>query len=158
MRLLFVSFANFVVGCLSLPLRYRPFTNGFDILRGKFRLVMQQGRGRKRHFPAGRHFADALQPLVRAFAEAMRTGVRPGGEIQMLASVIHMVDDQPGNGRDVAVPRPSRIVGVTVPARALKHGGHRRGDLRIRPQRQPCLDRRICFGRSNELSRRQHSR
>jgi hypothetical protein len=47
--------------------------------------------------------------------------VRPVGQIKTIASAMYVSFDKPGERGYVAVPRPSRVVGVTVGARAFEN-------------------------------------
>ena len=49
----------------------------------------------------------------------------PRRKVQVFPAFLDIVGDQPGCGRDVGVPRPVGLVGVTVDARSLQDRFHR---------------------------------
>jgi hypothetical protein len=58
---------------------------------------------------------------VRKKLAAFLDGVaRPIGQIKTIASAMYVSFDKPGDRGYVAVPRPSRVVGVAVGARAFE--------------------------------------
>src|SRR5581483_9565471 len=63
----------------------------------------------------------------------------PSRKIQFAAALMHVISDHPGKRRDVAVPRPRRLVGVTWIARASEHGLNRRRRLDIASGGRGCL-------------------
>ena len=58
----------------------------------------------------------------------------PTGKVEVLAGVLHIVLDEPGNRRHTAVPRPLSSLRVTIDASILNHAGYRRGNVRTRQQ------------------------
>src|SRR6266478_6056976 len=52
-------------------------------------------------------------------------------KINMTSSRIYIVNEIPGNRRDVAVPRPYRCAGMAVVAGALQHRLNLPGDLHV---------------------------
>jgi hypothetical protein len=53
----------------------------------------------------------------------------PARKIQVLASMLHVTLDQPRNRRHVAVPGPSRILGVAIDAGMTKNNRYWRGNV-----------------------------
>ena len=51
-------------------------------------------------------FANFIEP----FFNVTLIVTAPFREIEMSASLVDVVDDKPGNWRDIAVPRPTRLV------------------------------------------------
>ena len=60
----------------------------------------------------------------------------PPRQIEVLAGMLHVVLDDPGNRRHTAVPRPLSFLRVAVDASLGKHAGYRRGNVRTRQQRR----------------------
>src|SRR5579863_6240779 len=59
----------------------------------------------------------------------------PTGKVEVLAGVLHVVLDEPGNRRHTAVPRPLSFLRVTIDASVGKHAGYRRRNVSTRQQR-----------------------
>src|ERR1700721_1412835 len=58
----------------------------------------------------------------------------PTGKVEVLAGVLHVVLDEPGNRRHTAVPRPLSFLRVTIDASILNHAGYRWGNVSTRQQ------------------------
>ena len=69
---------------------------------------------RQRHAALLRQRADAAQQLVLV---VLAVG-GPLREVEMITAMIDVIDQEPRDRRDVAVPRPSRVVGMAVATRA----------------------------------------
>ena len=53
----------------------------------------------------------------------------PTGKVEVLAGVLHVVLDEPGNRRHTAVPRPLSSLRVTIDASVLNNAGYRWGNV-----------------------------
>jgi hypothetical protein len=68
----------------------------------------------QRHFALAKLRAD-LAEKIDAIVEGV---LLPCGEVEVLASFMHVMLDEPGRGRDAGIERPARVVGVAVSALA----------------------------------------
>ena len=82
----------------------------------------------------------------------------PLGEVQMAAPLVHVVDHEPRDRRDVRIPGPSSLVGMTVITRTIKRRGDFRIELDVRLNRLRGIDRRVCLGGSLELREHEQTR
>lgn len=69
--------------------------------------------------------------------------LRPFREVHFSSSEIDVVDNEPGDGSDVAVPGPARLVGMTIVARSIEDRGRGRGNLQLSLDRSRFFNLRI---------------
>ena len=70
----------------------------------------------ERHVPELNLSADRMQFLAAVLDGIGNIRAQPFGEIHLSAPMIDMVHYVPGDWRNVRVPRPDRVIGVTIPA------------------------------------------
>ena len=97
-------------------------------------------------------FAHLFKFLVRA----PLVQFAPLGEVQMLATIIDVINEDPGDWDDVRVPGPVRRVRMTVLAGAIDDCGNLRRHLQARVDCLSLIDRGICAGRPDELHPKQY--
>ena|SRR5260370_4952529 len=104
--------------------------------------------GTERHYSVGNFIANLPQlSLLSILVE-----LNPFGQTQGLATFVHVITDQPGNWRDVRIPWPDGLVGMTITAGPFKDGGDLRRHLRARKNRLRFVDRRVRPRRADELN------
>src|SRR5262245_35199100 len=92
------------------PGAVRPITQPGAILLREPRLRVQRQVVPERHLA----FLDVLPDLLEVLAALLlRVGV-PGREVHLLARLVDVVREQPGDGREEAVPGPARLPRVAV--------------------------------------------
>src|SRR5262249_22537464 len=88
-----------------------------------------------------------LPGQLAGFLEQVVCGVGvvlcPVGVVEMRASLVDVIDDQPGYGRDVAVPGPACVVGMAITARAVHYCGRFWRHRDTRAKRARWIGRRI---------------
>jgi len=119
----------------------RPMNQLLALAGGEPCVGVNQSILNRRHFVISQLFADVLQPSRRA----VWITNRPVGKIQMPAAFLHITCHQPRHRRYAAIPRPFRLVGMTIVTRRAEHPGdfnrrHGRGqkivnDRRVRARR-----------------------
>jgi len=102
----------------------------------------------QRHYTVRNFIANLPQLSVLAILSELT----PFGQIQGLAAFVHVIRDQPGNRRDVRVPGPDGLVGMTITARPFKDGRGLRRHLRPRKNRLRFVDRWVRSCRADELN------
>jgi len=90
----------------------------------------------------------AVLDLVAYLSKLARLSIHiqpsPLRKIQKLSSGVNVVDDEPRHGNHIRVPRPRRLIRVTIDARTIEDRGHLRRHLRARENRLRFIDWRIC--------------
>ena len=81
-----------------------------------------------RHFPVFDHRRDCREkkPLLG------RVETIPTRKIEVLAGMLYVILDKPGNRRDVAVPRPTGFLGMAVDAGVGKYVRYGRSNFSAR--------------------------
>ncbi len=108
---------------------------------------MQRRVDAQRHCAVGYLVAHLLQFLSLSILIVLA----PFGKVQVLTPLIYVISNEPGDGREVRVPRPDCLVGMTIAARAIQNGGNLGRHLRARVNRLRFVDRRVSPRRSFEL-------
>ena len=98
---------------------------------------------RERHHAVFDFAADFAQTII-----GLLSVLRPFGKVQVLASVIDVICYEPGDGRNVTVPGPARVVRVAVVAGALEDACDLRRHMRVRFYRPGAVYYRIGLRRS----------
>ena len=80
----------------------------------------------KRHVVGERHLSllDFLADLLEHVLEAIGLVFAPSREVQMGASLVHIMGHEPGRRSDLRVPGPLGAVTMAVGAAPLEDGGH----------------------------------
>lgn len=100
------------------------------------------------HFPA--NFLEIILLLSPAILAPLR-------EVHFSAPLVDVVDDEPGDGRDVAVPGPARLVGMAIVAGAIQDCCRFRRELRVGLKREGLVNGRISPRRTDELHARKNN-
>src|SRR5437016_5567803 len=78
---------------------------------------MDNGVSRRRHLAASNQSADTRKDLLLLFDRILA----PMGEVHVASRLSDVAFDQPGHRRDVTVPRPFGLFGMTVLTGPLDH-------------------------------------
>src|SRR5215470_20247022 len=77
------------------------------------------------HKPVREHRHFALGSLFANFGQvpALRVGCigAPFGEVERTTTSIYVRDHKPGNGSQLTIPRPNRVIGMAVVARPTEY-------------------------------------
>lgn len=94
----------------------RPLAENFHVFVGEFGVAVQPEVRVNRH-AAACHFPANFLEIARLLASVI---LRPIGEVHLSAAFVDVIDDEPGDGRDVAIPGPARLVGMAIVAGAIE--------------------------------------
>lgn len=94
---------------------------------------------------------DLFTNLLELLLSLMRLEPAPFGKIQVRSAVVYMVNDKPGNRRDVCVPGPTSRIRMAILAGTIEDAGYLGRYLHVGLHRLRRIYRGVCSPRPPEL-------